>query len=63
MGKDARENFSSVRHLAYQILAQLPEDEREAIRILEYARQILLHPIEEQAHNPIVMKLVESASD
>lgn len=59
MAKNSRESDSRIRHLAYQILAQLPEEEEAALRILQYARQLLLHPVEEQEQPPVVMKLVE----
>lgn len=31
-----------IRHLAFQVIAQLPEEVREALRILDYARKVLI---------------------
>lgn len=38
---------SHLRHLALQIAAQLPEDTPEAIKVLEYARKLLMQPLDE----------------
>lgn len=47
------------RHLAYQILSQLPEEPGEAILILECAKQLLLQPFESQTAPIATLKLVE----
>ena len=37
-------NSKHLIHLAHQIIAQLPEDEAEALQTLRYATYMLLHP-------------------
>lgn len=49
---------SHIRHLSYQIVAQLPEDTGEALLVLEYAKRVLLHPLD-QGTEPVPLKLVE----
>lgn len=38
-----------MRHLAFQIAAQLPEDVGEALKVLDYTRKLVLHTVEESA--------------
>lgn len=42
-----KQTDSHLRHLALQIAAQLPEDTPEALKVLEYARKLLLQPLDE----------------
>lgn len=44
MASGPTKNNKHLIHLAHQIIAQLPEDEAEAIRALKYAMYMLLHP-------------------
>lgn len=44
MASGATRNSKHLIHLAHQIIAQLPEDEAEAIQTLKFAMFMLLHP-------------------
>lgn len=44
MGSSTTRNSKHLIHLAHQIIAQLPEDEADAIQTLKYAMYMLLHP-------------------
>lgn len=48
------------KHLAFQIVAQLPEEPGEALLVLEYARRLILHPLEEE-DTVVALKLVENS--
>lgn len=58
MGIKKGRNIEHIRHLAYQIVAQLPEDPGEALLVIEYAKRVLLHPLSE-GMEPIPLKLVD----
>lgn len=49
---------SHIRHLAFQIVAQLPEEIGEAMLVLKYAERMLMYDVENDAR-PAVLKLVE----
>lgn len=51
-----------IRHLAFQIIAQLPEDETAAVRVLDYARQVLLNPLAVPAAEIVPLKIVDKGS-
>ena len=51
-------NHEHIRHLAYQIVAQLPEETAEAILVLEYAKRLLMLPME-QTLEPIPLRVVD----
>lgn len=51
-------NAQHAKHLAFQIVAQLPESTPEALQVLDYARRLLLHPLDDE--DPVVaLKVVE----
>lgn len=47
-----------IRHLAHQIIVQMPEETGEALLVLEYAKRLLLLPLE-QTEARAALKLVE----
>ena len=58
MGEQNGKHLSHIRHLAYQIVAQLPEDTGEALLVVEYVKRVLLHPLDSGVE-PIPFKIVE----
>lgn len=58
MGIKKGQNIGHIRHLAYQIVAQLPEDAGEALLVIEYAKRVLLHPLSEGLE-PVPFKVVD----
>lgn len=47
-----QKNNSHVIHLARQIVAQLGEDTAEGLLVLEYAKKMLLQPLDEPEERP-----------
>ncbi len=43
------ENLRHNKHLAFQIVAQLPEEQADALVVLEYARRLVLQELDEPA--------------
>lgn len=60
MSKEKNKNTAHIRHLSYQIVAQLPEDQAEAILVLDYAKHLLLRE-DWPVNPPIEMKLVKKS--
>lgn len=58
MVKNNDEKRSFIRHLAYQIVAQLPEDSADALLVLGYATRLVEHPIE-QPDTTAALKIVK----
>jgi hypothetical protein len=52
-------NLSHVRHLAHQIVAQLPEDTNDALLVLEYARRLMLIPLDDYKAEAVPLKIVD----
>lgn len=48
----------NIKHLAFQIVAQLPEEVPDALRVLEYARRLLVEGPSEGATAVIPLKVV-----
>lgn len=44
MSASTGRNSKHLIHLAHQIIAQLPENEEEALMVLRFATYMLLHP-------------------
>lgn len=57
-GRKAK-NAGYIRHLAHQIVAQLPEENADAIQILEYAKRLILEPPALPEDEPAALRLVE----
>jgi hypothetical protein len=51
-------NTNHTRHLAFQIVAQLPEEVAEAMEVLDYARRLLLYPLDESGA-PVPLRIVK----
>jgi hypothetical protein len=62
MGSGPSKNTSHIRHLAFQILAQLPEETAEALEVLKYAAR-LVQQTADSATEPITLKLVDRQGD
>ena len=58
MSSRATRNSKHLIHLAHQIIAQLPEDEAEALQTLRYAMRMLLHPPATEA-SECVLRIVK----
>ena len=56
-----RQKDQQIRHLAFQIIAQLPEDTTEAVRVLDYAKLVLIEAPGVAVEGPIQLRVVSGA--
>lgn len=61
MGNSGK-SYSSIRHLGWQILAQLPAEPEDALAIIEFCRVELLKPENRGDAAIVPLKLVESGN-